>query len=223
MQHAIPYYRVSTERQGRSGLGLAAQQHAVQDYAAAHGLVLQDACVEIESGGKNDRPVLQDALQQCRQSGAILLIAKLDRLGRNVAFIATLMEARVDFVATDNPHATKLMLHIMAAFAEHERDQISLRTIAALHAAKKRGVVLGVYGATVLSVQNKRAAKNFALSMRPIIHALRREGVITIRDLRNALNRRKIPTYHGGTAQWHINTVHRLLKNMKDEELLKSK
>lgn len=218
MQKAVPYYRVSTERQGVSGLGLDAQQKAVQDYAAANRLTLQPHFVEIESGHKTKRPVLDRALQYCRETGALLLIAKLDRLGRNVAFIAKLMEARVDFVAVDNPHANKLMLHIMAAFAEHERDEISRRTIAALHMAKKRGVVLGKHGAMVLAQKNKHNAKVFALSLKPLVQKLQGKGHTTVRALKDSLNRRKIPTYKGGTAHWHINTVHRLLKQLEQTD-----
>jgi DNA invertase Pin-like site-specific DNA recombinase len=218
MQTAVPYYRVSTERQGISGLGLEAQQKAVQDYAAANNLSLQPHYIEIESGRKTKRPVLDAALQHCRDTGALLLIAKLDRLGRNVAFISRLMEARVDFVAVDNPHANKLMLHIMAAFAEHERDQISLRTIAALQAAKARGIILGAHGKNILAVQNKNASLVFALGLRSLISNLQRKGFTTVRSLQHQLNRRKIPTFHGGTAHWHINTVHRLLKQLEQTD-----
>src|SRR5690606_17857566 len=150
MKKAIPYYRVSTLRQGESGLGLEAQQKAVRDYAARFNFALLPECIEIESGKKNNRPVLHEALAKCKKQNAVLLIAKLDRLSRNVAFIAQLMEAGIDFLAVDNPHANKLMLHIMAAFAEHEREQISKRTKAALASAKNRGVQLGKNGRNVL-------------------------------------------------------------------------
>lgn len=218
MQKAVPYYRVSTERQGRSGLGLDAQQGAVQQFIAARGLSPGEMFIEIESGKKNSRPVLDAALRHCRETGALLLIAKLDRLGRNVAFIAKLMEAGVDFVAVDNPHATKLMLHIMAAFAEHERDEISRRTKDALLMAKKRGVVLGKHGATVLAQKNKHDAERFALSLKPLVQKLQGKGHTTVRQLQKQLNRRKIPTYHGGTAHWHTSTVHRLLKQIEQND-----
>jgi DNA invertase Pin-like site-specific DNA recombinase len=215
MRKAIPYYRVSTERQGHSGLGLDAQQKAVRDYAILHGLELLNEFIEIESGAKNQRPILIQALIECEQAKAILLIAKLDRLGRNVAFISKLMESDVDFVAVDNPSANKLMVHIIAAFAEHERDQISIRTKEALAAAKKRGILLGVYGSKVLALQNKQAAMQFAIKMKPIIEELRRKGHVTVRDIANRLNKKGIKTFTGQSAKWHITTVYTLLKRIE--------
>lgn len=214
MKIAIPYYRVSTDRQGVSGLGMDAQRLAVQEYAARFHLELANEFTEIESGTLNKRPVLQMALEQCKQSKAILLIAKLDRLGRNIVFIASLMESDVEFVAVDNPDANKLMLHIMAAFAEYERDQISQRTKAALAEAKKRGVKLGEHGAKVLSKKNKQQAIDFAVKMKPKIEKLRSEGFTTTRALVKELNRRKISTYQGHGAKWHIQSVHKLLQRI---------
>lgn len=138
----IAYYRVSTDKQGASGLGLDAQRAAVMRHIGAGELLAEHT--EVESGKRHsNRPQLLTALADCRKRKATLIIAKLDRLGRNVAFISALMEAGVDFICCDNPHANKLMLHMLAAFAEHEREQISQRTIAALAQAKKRGTVLG--------------------------------------------------------------------------------
>jgi DNA invertase Pin-like site-specific DNA recombinase len=214
MKIAIPYYRVSTDRQGISGLGLDAQRLAVKEYAARFNLELTDEFTEVESGTLNKRPVLNMALEQCKQSKAILLIAKLDRLGRNIVFIATLMESDVEFVAVDNPDANKLMLHIMAAFAEYERDQISQRTKAALAQAKKRGVKLGEHGAKVLSKKNKQQAIDFAVKMKPKIDKLKSEGFTTTRALVKELNRRKISTYQGKGAKWHIQSVHKLLQRI---------
>jgi DNA invertase Pin-like site-specific DNA recombinase len=159
MKPAIAYYRVSTDRQGKSGLGLEAQAEAVQNYVSANGYQLAGAFTEIESGRKNNRPQLLDALNECKRIKGILIIAKLDRLGRNVAFIANLMESRVQFVAVDNPHATDLVLHITAAFAQFEREQISKRVKEALQAAKRRGTILGKNGREVLSQQNKQATE----------------------------------------------------------------
>lgn len=215
MKLAIPYYRVSTDRQGISGLGLDAQRLAVKEYAARFNLELTDEFTEVESGTLNKRPVLNMALEQCKQSKAILLIAKLDRLGRNIVFIATLMESDVEFVAVDNPDANKLMLHIMAAFAEYERDQISQRTKAALAEAKKRGVKLGEHGAKVLSKKNKQQAMDFAVKMKPKIDKLKSEGFTTTRALVKELNRRKISTYQGKGAKWHIQSVHKLLQRIE--------
>src|SRR5262249_19254047 len=137
----IAYYRVSTDRQGRSGLGLEAQQAAVRAYLGQAAPIAE--FTEVETGKRNDRPELKEALALCRKRKAKLVIAKLDRLSRNLAFIAALMDSGVEFVAVDNPHATRLTLHILAAVAEHERLMIAERTKAALQAAKARGVRLG--------------------------------------------------------------------------------
>lgn len=139
----VSYLRVSTARQGASGLGLEAQRAAVQGFAAGAGHTIVAELVEVESGRKADRPQLAAALGLCRLHRATLVIAKLDRLARNVAFIANLMDGGVEFVACDMPHANRLTLHLMAAMAEYERDMISQRTKAALAAAKARGVKLG--------------------------------------------------------------------------------
>jgi DNA invertase Pin-like site-specific DNA recombinase len=142
----VAYYRVSTDRQGRSGLGLEAQQKAVRDYLDGGAWEIVAEFVEVESGKRADRPELARALDACRKHKARLVIAKLDRLSRNLAFIATLMDSGVEFVAVDNPHANKLTIHILAAVAEHEREMISERTKAALAAAKARGKKLGTPG-----------------------------------------------------------------------------
>ena len=216
MKKAITYYRVSTERQGLSGLGLDAQKQAVQEFAKAHGFLLTFEFVEIESGRKNKRPILLQALSECKNSRATLLIARLDRLGRNVAFISKLMEAGVDFKAVDNPYAGKLIVHIMAAFAEHERDLISQRTTEALIVARNKGVELGKNGRYVLSVRNKQQADQFALTMMPLIDGLRQEGHKTVRSITHELNRRRVPAYNGG--QWHVSTVYQVMKRLQHRQ-----
>jgi DNA invertase Pin-like site-specific DNA recombinase len=210
-QLAYPYYRVSTMRQGRSGLGLAAQRKAVEDYARAHGFRLGKAYVEIESGRKNKRPILSRALQSCKANRATLLIAKLDRLSRNVVFVSSLMESGIEFKAVDNPNANKLVLHILAAFAEHERDEISKRTKDALQAAKSRGTALGNFGRTVLAERNRKAAQGFALKMRLSLYRLRKEGFTTVRAIAAELNTRNVPTYQKN-ARWHPATVSKILR-----------
>lgn len=215
MRKAIPYYRVSTDRQGLSGLGLKAQQDSVRLFAKVNDLVLLHEFTEVESGRKNKRPVLGQALQACRRQKAILLIAKLDRLGRNALFILTLFESQVEFIAVDNPHANKFVVHLLAAFAEHERDQISERTKAALQSAKRRGVELGKNGKYILSKHNRRMANGFARKMRPIIHSLREDGFSTIRQLTDELNKRKIAPYSGNDARWHTTSVFNLLKRIQ--------
>jgi DNA invertase Pin-like site-specific DNA recombinase len=139
----VAYYRVSTDRQGKSGLGLEAQREAVRSYLDGGSWTLVDEVTEVESGKRTDRPELDRALGLCRLYGATLVVAKLDRLARNVAFISKLMESGVDFVAVDFPQANRLTVHILAAVAEHEAAMISARTKAALNAAKARGVQLG--------------------------------------------------------------------------------
>lgn len=216
MKKAISYIRVSTSKQEQSGLGLEAQRQAVNEFVTAQGFILLAEYIEIESGKKNHRPVLMEALGECKGSGAILLIAKLDRLGRSVAFISRLMEARVDFKAVDNPYAEKFMVHLLAAFAERERDLISERTKAAMQIAKARGVKLGEYGRNVLSKQNKEKADAFARKMKPVLEKLRKRGKTTLREITNELNRLKLPTASGESKKWHINTVFRLIKRINE-------
>lgn len=140
----VAYYRVSTEKQGKSGLGLEAQRDAVIRHVQSVGAkLIAPPYTEIESGKRSDRPELTKALAACRARGATLIVAKLDRLSRNVAFLSALMESKVEFVCADNPHATRFTVHILAAVAEHEREMISTRTRAALARAKARGTVLG--------------------------------------------------------------------------------
>lgn len=217
MKKAVPYYRVSTKRQGDSGLGLDAQRKAIENFAVHNEYALDDEFVEVESGRNNKRPVLEQALKSCRRKNATLLIAKLDRLSRNVMFISTLMESGVEFKAVDNPYATKLLVHIMAAFAEEERDSISRRTKDALRAAKARGVVIGSYGRDVLSKRNKERAIEFAMSMKPIIEKLASRGITSTRAITKELNRKKIPTA-SKAGLWHKTTVHTLLKRIEEHK-----
>ena len=147
MEHTgrfVAYYRVSTAKQGQSGLGLDAQKKTVEDFLNGGSWTLEQSFVEIESGRKaGSNPYLNEALAYCKKHDCTLVIAKLDRLARNMAFVANLMESGVSFIAADNPHANKLTIHLMAAMGEFERDMISTRTKDALAAAKARGVVLG--------------------------------------------------------------------------------
>jgi DNA invertase Pin-like site-specific DNA recombinase len=142
-QSAVGYFRVSTKRQGESGLGLDGQVKAVGDYCKASGLALGKTFTEVESGKLAERPQLTAALAHCKRTGARLIVAKLDRLARNVHFLSGLMNSGVDFTAVDNPSANKLTIHILAAVAEAEAAAISQRTKTALDAAKRRGVLLG--------------------------------------------------------------------------------
>lgn len=139
----VCYYRVSTRQQGDSGLGLAGQQAETARYCREHGATVVASYQEVESGKSNSRPELQRAIDHAKHSSAILLIAKLDRLTRNVHFVSSLMEQQVNFVACDNPNATPLTIHLIVSVAEDELRRISSRTKAALQAAKSKGVKLG--------------------------------------------------------------------------------
>jgi len=207
----VAYYRVSTDRQGRSGLGLEAQREAVQRHMASVGGTLLAEHTEIETGKRNDRPELAKALAACRRRrGARLVIAKLDRLSRNVAFIATLMDSNVEFIAVDNPHATRLTLHILAAVAEHEREMISVRTKAALAAAKARGTRLGRYGAEHLAPAHHAAAVARAEELRSIL-LVELAGKST-RQIAAELTVRGIPTPRGG--RWQAQSVANVLRHL---------
>lgn len=143
MKKVIAYYRVSTKKQGQSGLGLEGQQAAVEAFAKQHNATIVQSYTEVESGKRSDRPSLAQAIGHAKLAKAQLVVAKLDRLARNVAFLSSLMESGVDFIACDNPHANRLTIHILAAVAEDEAYRISQRTKAALAAAKRRGMKLG--------------------------------------------------------------------------------
>lgn len=214
MQKAIAYYRVSTEHQGRSGLGLEAQQKAVNDFAKANDFMVIDQFIEIHSAKRKHRYGLIAALRECKSEHAILIIAQLDRLSRSVAFISTLMESGADFKVVDNPYAERFTLHILAAVAEKERADISKRTTVALAAAKLRGVELGKYGRHVLSKLNKRHADQFAESMRPLLDTLKECGITTLRAITQELNKRNVPTFKKEGHKWHVTTVYNLLKRL---------
>jgi len=198
----IAYFRVSTDKQGRSGLGLQAQRKAVLDYLDGGRWSLVDEFVEIESGKHNERPQLTAALAACRKHKAKLVIAKLDRLSRNLAFIAALMESGVEFVAVDNPHATKLTVHILAAVAEHEREMISERTKAAPRGAKARGTRLGnpelAKAAKRGTAAVKANARQFAAKLLPIIEEIEQAGITSHNAIAAKLNERNVRTARGG-------------------------
>ena len=215
----VAYYRVSTERQGRSGLGLEAQRKAVLDYLNGGRWTLVAEHTEVESGKHNDRPELAKALADCRLHGATLVVAKLDRLSRDAAFLLTLRDAGVEITAADMPDANRLTVGIMAMIAEHERDAISARTKAALAAAKARGVALGNpthldsnarrLGTTASArVRSARAAQR-ARDAAATIAELRAAGARSLRDFARGLNDKHVPAGRGGV--WHPASVRRLL------------
>jgi DNA invertase Pin-like site-specific DNA recombinase len=216
----VAYVRVSTDKQGRSGLGLEAQEAAVAKFAEARGGEIIARFVEVESGKRNDRPELGNALAACRKHKATLVIAKLDRLARNVAFIANLMEGGVDFVAVDMPSATRLTIHILAAVAEHEREMISARTKAALQARKARGDRLGAPDPTIGSAAGvarlKAQATAHAENIMPIIDSVRSAGIETLAGIAAALNARGIKSARGG--DWHPASVARVIARAANGE-----
>lgn len=215
----VAYYRVSTPRQGRSGLGLEAQQKAVADYLNGGSWSLSAEFTEVESGRKKDRLQLRLALAQCRKQKATLLIAKLDRLARNVAFVSALLESKVRFIAVDMPEADVTFLQMAAVFGEWEARKISERTKAALAAAKARGTRLGWAIFTRRSEQqqasllgaavNKKSAQQFAANVRPVISDIQKAGISTLDGIATALNARGVMTARGG--QWYATTVRNVL------------
>jgi DNA invertase Pin-like site-specific DNA recombinase len=211
-QRFIAYYRVSTDRQGRSGLGLDAQRETVSQFIAGRAASVIAEFVEIESGSKSDRPKLREALDACQREKATLLIAKLDRLARSVAFISALMEAKTNFLAVDMPHASRLVLHVMAAFAEHEREMIRERTKAALVAARARGVKLGTHG-QILAARHRDEATAYALQIGEPVRSAIAGGARTTREIAQRLNDEGLPSRQGG--RWHPASVARVLRRLQ--------
>jgi DNA invertase Pin-like site-specific DNA recombinase len=212
----IAYYRVSTQRQGRSGLGLDAQRSAVRDYLNGGEWTLVSEFTEIESGKLNERPELAKALAACRIHGATLVIAKLDRLSRDAHFLIGLSKGGVEFMATDMPNANRLTVGIMALVAQQEREAISARTKAALAAAKARGTKLGrpenlsgqSIGATVSAIVRRATAEKFKYDLADIVNQAKQQGAQSLRDIAAYLNAAKIPARSGG--QWSANQVRRI-------------
>lgn len=205
----VAYYRVSTDKQGRSGLGLDAQKAAVMGYLNGGQWSLVEEFIEVESGKRTDRPELDKAIRAAKRHKATLIIAKLDRLARNVYFIAKLMNDGVEFVAADMPMANRLTVHILAAVAEHEREMISMRTKAALAAAKARGIRLGSpdpgKGARKGAAATKALADAFAANVLPVIREIQKAGITTTRGIAKALDARGVRTARGGS--WGPSTV----------------
>lgn len=218
-QQFIAYYRVSTQRQGASGLGLDAQRSAVMAHLAEGSRTVLEEFVEVETGkGSNaleKRPQLRLALERCRKTGATLLIAKLDRLARNVHFVSGLIETGVDFVAADMPQANKVMIQMHAVMSEWERDQISERTKAALAAAKARGVVLGVTGpANLRRLNDQRSyeADAWRANLKPVLEGLFRQG-LSQREILRRINSLGIKAPMGGA--WSLSQLQRVIKHSR--------
>lgn len=218
----VAYYRVSTARQGRSGLGLEAQREAVAVFSNGANWNVVTEFTEVESGKSSDRPELAKAFHACRVYGASLVIAKLDRLSRDAHFLLGLEKAGVDFVAADMPSANRLTVGIMALFADEERRMISARTKAALAAAKRRGVKLGGYRARARLSREAREAGWAALSKRaaeraadllPVLAELRAGGIVSLSAIARSLTTRRIPTARG-RSRWTATQVARTLAKL---------
>lgn len=213
----VSYLRVSTLRQGQSGLGLEAQRETVRHFLAGRGQLLIDEFVEIESGKNNERPKLAAALATCRAHGASLVISRLDRLSRDAEFLLKLESAGVEIEACDLPGANRMMFGVMALVAENERRLISKRTKEALQAAKARGKVLGGYrGFTPGAAEWAKAtaalrakAQARADDLLPMVRTFQAQGGTSLADLARRLNALDIRAPRGGI--WHPGTVRRLL------------
>lgn len=239
MTRAVAYYRVSTAGQGRSGLGIAAQQRAVEDLVRQRGFTLADTYTEVESGKRSDRPELAKALQLAKLTGAVLLIAKLDRLSRNAAFLLTLRDSGVRFVAADLPDANDLTIGVLAVIAQAEREAISRRTKEALvvvaarierdgmHVSGRTGRVVSrlgnpngsaciqrlQLGAAAAVEASKRQAVERAVLLMPLIRGLQAEGFTSYGGLATALNDRGVLTPRGG--RWHPSSIRLLLQRIE--------
>lgn len=222
----IGYVRVSTQKQGVSGLGLEGQLEAIHRYAQGEHAEVVAIYREVESGKVATRPELAKAVAHSKRTKAKLVIAKLDRLARNVHFVSGLMESRVDFVACDNPHANRLTIHILAAVAEDEAERISQRTMSALAAARRRGVLLGSdrpghwdgkehlrrrggrKGSEAARLKRLRESEPILRQARAIAQPLRDRGA-SLRQIAEELNKRDILTSQG--RLWHAVQIARIL------------
>jgi DNA invertase Pin-like site-specific DNA recombinase len=220
----IAYYRVSTTKQGASGAGLDAQRALVESFVAGRGGRLVGEYTDVESGSANNRDGLTAAMEECRRTKAVLLVAKLDRLSRRVSMIASLMESGLPFVVAEMPEASPMVLHMMAAFAEHERHMIAQRTKAALAAKKAAGVQLGNprWSESVEAARQVKTAKRSAHrdGIAPMVKRYRQDG-LSLQAIANKMNEQGIPPVaatakesKGGVAKtrrWSATTVHRIL------------
>jgi DNA invertase Pin-like site-specific DNA recombinase len=228
----VIYLRVSTSRQGIDGLGIDAQRSKCFDFLDGGKWKVVGEYIEVESGTKIKRPQLQAALEHCARVGATLIVARLDRLARNVAFVSRLMESGVKFVAADMPHANNLTIHIIAAMAQYESELISERTTAALAAAKRRGKRLGSLEIEAVAAKGRAArtltSQAHAENVYPVIERIRSFGITTLRDIANELTERKIETpsrqakIDSGTAiygkpRWHPQQVSLIIKRVEGE------
>ena len=214
----VSYLRVSTDKQGRNGLGIDAQRASITSYLNGGIWELLREFREVESGKNSNRPQLQEAMNECKRTGATLIIAKLDRLSRDPDFIGMMLKGGIDFMACDMPEANKFTIRIMAALAEKEREMISERTKAALKAAQARGVTLGrpenatpegrQKGITLSYEVRQKKADDFAKETRPIIMEYISEG-LSLRKIAEKLTERNVLTASGKSSTWnHVAVKH---------------
>lgn len=218
----VAYYRVSTDRQGQSGLGLQAQQDAVRAFLNGGKWQVIGEFTEIESGTRkkiDSRPMMASALELCRKQKATLVVAKLDRLARDVQFISELLNSKVNFVCADMPEADRTFLQMMAVFAEYEGRRIGERTKSALDALKRKGVKLGSphpeIGSEVGVKAIKEKADNYAERVGPVVRdIIKKSGASTLRDIAEALEARGVQTPRGN-REWYASQVANLIKRIK--------
>jgi len=224
----VAYERVSTARQGASGLGMEAQRQAIEGYAVQRSAAILARFTEVESGRNPDRPELAKALHLAKVTGAVLVIAKLDRLSRNAAFLLTLRDSGARFAAVDLPEANDLTVGIMALVAQQEREAISRRTKEALAVARGRGVRLGNpngadalrragEGGVALRAAIARNADAHAQDLAPVVADIRASGATSLRAIAAEMNARGMLTRRGG--RWHVSTVMNLLDRIGQREV----
>ena len=217
----VLYYRVSTQRQGLSGLGLEAQQAQAMQYLQQVDGTAVEEFVEVESGRKDDRPELRRAIELCQAWDATLLVAKFDRLSRDAHFLLGLQKAGIKFIAADNPQANELTVGILALVAQQEAKAISERTKAALAAAKARGVKLGGFKGYYLSDNDRKrsteartqAANDKAMRLKPILDRVNPEGSLSLGKVAQVLNQEEVPTL-SGRGQWNSKSVQRVYQRL---------
>lgn len=226
--NVIIYHRVSTLKQGQSGLGLEAQQKITHDYLKTRPHAIIREFIEVQSSNRKknkERPKLKEALNLCKEHNAVLVVAKLDRLHRNVAATAALIESGIEFLCVDNPHVNKFTLQILSCVAEKELEDVSVRTTAALQAKKARGFTLGNpqnftsehrrLGALSVNKKKKTVADAFALKMYPTISYLRNKGY-SVYQVAQELNDTKYPTASGIIGKWDVTKVKQCLKRVEN-------
>ncbi len=217
----VGYFRVSSSKQGKSGLGLEAQKAAVNAHIGTGELIAE--FTEVETGKNNDRPKLKEAIALARKTKSVLIIAKLDRLSRNLAFIANILDGNIEFICADMPNANKTLLQMMAVIAEFEAKQISERTNAALQAAKARGTLLGNRtnwkdAQAAGTQENIKLAAEYAKKILPIIRDVARIDPTSLHRVADALNARNIPSRRN--ALWTGTAVRSIIKRAGYSNLL---